>query len=177
MEVKNSMRSILIFGFSGIPVIYGIRVGFITLAPDTFTNVVIGLFVLNIWNEVHFFVVHRMLHLPFFMKRVHYIHHQSVVPTTHSVYSFHWFEAVLLSTVPISIVPFFSFSPTAIALYPLTSMFFNLCGHCNYRFSQGKGNSWWTISSNHHQHHFSYSKTYGFVTTILDKLLIKNSKK
>lgn len=178
-EIKHSLVSILIFGFSALPVIYGVRSGFVTLLPDSTIHILTGLIILNLWNEVHFYCIHRLMHLPVLMRHVHYIHHASAVPTIYSVYSFHWFEALLLSTVPITIVPFVAFCPLAIALYPLTSLFFNLCGHSNYRLS--KPIKWWPkLSSNHLQHHYSFAERYGFVTTLLDQLLSKtnnNTKK
>jgi len=172
-EIKYSIGSILIFGFSGFPVIYLIRAGYCTLLTDSAFNILIGLLILNVWNEIHFFVVHRTMHLPFFMKNVHRVHHQSVIPTVYSVYSFHWLEALLLSTVPITIVPFIPFAPMAIALYPLSSILFNFSGHCNYRFGTGKGNSWKLFGTHHNEHHYSFKNNYGFVSDLLDKLFVK----
>lgn len=169
-EISHSVRSILIFGLSGIPVIYLVRIGVVKLLPDTFLNIVVGLLILNIWNEVHFFVVHRIMHIQFFMKRVHYIHHRSVVPTVYSVYSFHWLEALLLSTVPLTIVPFVPFSPWAVALYPLSSILINYSGHCNYRFGSGAGPSWQTLGTRHAEHHYKRSRHYGFATSFMDWL-------
>jgi len=175
-EIKHSVVSILIFGLSCFPIVYGVRAGTITIASESVYNFILGLVILNVWNEVHFYLSHRLLHLPYLMNKVHFVHHQSVVPTTYSVYSFHWFEAMLLSTVPLTIVPFFSFSATAIAAYPLTSIIFNLCGHSNYRLGNGNGKHWMQMSTNHHEHHYSFSRSYGFVTTLFDKFLTKESK-
>ena len=95
-EIKHSSVSLLIFGLSGIPIIYLVRIGQIELLDNSFINILIGVVVLNVFNEIHFFVVHRMMHIPFMMKHVHKVHHKSVVPTVYSVYSFHWIEATLL---------------------------------------------------------------------------------
>ena len=175
-EIKYSIGSILIFGFSAFPIIYWIRTGFISLAPDNLFYLIVGLIILNVWNEIHFFTVHRIMHLPFFMKNVHKVHHQSVIPTVYSVYSFHWLEATLLSTVPILIVPFISFSPSAIALYPLTSILFNYSGHCNYRFGNGQGKSWKLFGTHHNEHHVKFKNNYGFVSDLLDRLYLKLQK-
>lgn len=172
-ELKHSIQSIIIFGFSIIPVIYLIRIEKVTLLPNTFVNIIVGLVILNVWNEVHFFIIHRIMHLPFFMNKVHYIHHQSKVPTVYSVYSFHWLEAILLSTVPITIVPFLPFSFVSIALYPLASILINYSGHCNYRFGNGTGKSWHLFGTHHNEHHFKNKKNYGFLSPILDYLISK----
>ncbi len=169
-ELKHSFVSIIFFGFSGIPIIYLIRMEFITILPNTVFSVLIGVVILTIWNEIHFFVIHRMMHLPFFMKRVHYIHHKSKVPSVYSVYSFHWVEAFLLSTVPVTIAPFISFAPLAFVIYPLVSILLNYAGHCNYRFGVGKGRNWQLIATNHNEHHFKGKHNYGFASDLLDRL-------
>ncbi|HUM47928.1 MAG TPA: hypothetical protein PLD84_13440, partial [Chitinophagales bacterium] len=90
-EIRHSLLSIAIFGFSSLPLIFLIRTGAITVSENTFFNIMAGLILLNLWNEVHFFAIHRLMHIPFFMQRVHVVHHHSKVPTVFSVYSFHWF--------------------------------------------------------------------------------------
>ena len=172
-EIKHSLKSIFIFGTSIIPIIYLVRVGFITFLPNTIFNVLLGIIILNLWNEIHFFVVHRIMHLPFFMKNVHYIHHKSKVPTVYSVYSFHWLEALLLSTVPLTIALFLPFSPISIAMYPLVSILINYSGHCNYRFGNGTGKSWQLFGTHHNEHHFKNKKNYGFLSPFLDFLISK----
>lgn len=169
-EIRHSLLSIAIFGFSSLPVIFLIRTGTITVSENTFFNIMGGLILLNLWNEVHFFAIHRLMHLPFFMKRVHVVHHRSKVPTVFSVYSFHWFEALLLSTVPLTIAPFVPLAPIAIFLYPMCSILFNFSGHCNYRFGNGEGKSWKNFATGHNQHHRKGSRNYGFLLNFLDKL-------
>jgi lathosterol oxidase len=170
LEKKHSLKSILIFGFSALPVIYLVRINALVLLPDTTINIIIGILILTIWNEVHFFVVHRIMHFPFFMKNVHAVHHKSIIPTVYSVYSFHWLEALLLSTVPITIVLIIPLSPIAIFLYPLASILLNYAGHCNYRFGDGQGADWKLFGSHHNDHHVKFTKNYGFASNLLDKI-------
>ena len=178
-EIKYSVSSILIFGASGIPIVYLIRQGVIEISADTPLNVVFSILLLSIWNEVHFFIIHRIMHIPFFMRNVHYIHHRSSVPTVYSVYSFHWLEALLLSTVPLCLAPFVVLPPLAFIGYPLVSILLNYAGHCNYRFGNGRGASWTLFGSLHNAHHFQFTKNYGFASDILDKLynLIQPNRK
>lgn len=54
--------------------------------------VLIGL----LWGDLHFYVVHRLLHeVPFLYKHVHKIHHESRNPDTFSGLSFHPVESVM----------------------------------------------------------------------------------
>ncbi|HZY80322.1 MAG TPA: sterol desaturase family protein [Cyclobacteriaceae bacterium] len=176
-EIRHSVSSIIVFGFSSLPLIYVIRTQLVSLASDTLFNIFFGIVLLNIWNEIHFFVIHRIMHLPWFMKRVHAIHHRSVVPTVWSVYSFHWFEAFLLSTVPLTLIPFIALSPLAIALYPLTSVLLNYSGHSNYRFGSGDGPAWKLFSTRHAEHHYKRRQNYGFATNLLDWLYSYKTRK
>ena len=169
-EMLHSLKSIFIFGFSALPIIYLVRVEAINLIADTPFNIIFGVLLLTIWNEIHFFTVHRMMHLPFLMKKVHYIHHKSVTPTVYSVYSFHWLEALLLSTVPLTLVLVLPLSPMAIFIYPLASILLNYAGHCNYRIGIGEGADWKLIGTNHNAHHAKFTKNYGFASNILDKI-------
>ncbi|MEQ9169085.1 MAG: sterol desaturase family protein [Fulvivirga sp.] len=175
-EIKHSLISIIVFGFSVLPIIYLIRRDLISLIPNTWLNILIGVILLTLWNEVHFYVVHRIMHQRFMMKHFHFIHHKSKIPTVYSVYSFHWIEALLLSTVPLTIVPFIPFSIVAIAIYPLVSILFNFAGHCNYRFGSGKGNSWRLFGTYHNEHHSRGRRNYGFWLNFLDKLFSRHNK-
>ncbi len=175
-EIKHSIKSIVVFGFSIIPIIYLIRVNVIELLPNTWLNILIGIVLLTLWNEVHFYVVHRIMHQKFMMKHVHFIHHKSRISTVYSVYSFHWLEALLLSTIPLTIVPFIPFSIVAVFIYPFVSILLNFAGHCNYRFGNGKGNSWRLFGTYHNEHHSRGRKNYGFSLNILDKLFSKHNK-
>ncbi|MFT5725434.1 MAG: lathosterol oxidase [Bacteroidia bacterium] len=175
-EIKHSIKSIIVFGFSIIPIIYLIRVDVITLLPNTWFNVIGGIVLLTLWNEVHFYIVHRVLHQTFMMKHVHFIHHKSKIPTVYSVYSFHWIEALLLSTVPLTIVPFMPFSIVAVFIYPLASIVLNFAGHCNYRFGNGTGHDVKLFGTHHNEHHSRGRRNYGFSLNFLDKLFSKRNK-
>lgn len=175
-EIKHSVKSIAVFGFSIIPIIYLIRIDVVNLLPNSFLNIIVGLVILTLWNEIHFYVVHRILHQKSMMQHIHFIHHQSRIPTVYSVFSFHWVEALLLSTVPLTIVPFIPFSIIAIFIYPLISILLNFAGHCNYRFGNGKGNGWSLFGTYHNEHHTRGRRNYGFSLNFLDKLFSKQNK-
>jgi Delta7-sterol 5-desaturase len=107
---------------------------------------------------------------------VHVVHHRSKVPTVFSVYSLHWFEALLLSSVPLTIAPFLPFAPLAIAIYPTVSILLNFAGHCNYRFGNGKGDSWKLFATEHNEHHRLGRKNYGFALNFFDKIITRINK-
>lgn len=174
-ERRHSMVSLIIFGFSVWPVVWLCRNGVYQPQPSTFGSIFIGLLLLNVWNEIHFFLVHRLMHIPFFMRHMHFIHHRSRVPTVWSVYSFHWLEAGLLSLVPTLLCLVFSPPLLAVALYPLNSVLLNFSGHCNYRLlmlASPEG-----LASRHVQHHRRSLGNYGFASGLPDKMILLLSRK
>lgn len=175
-EIKNSLLSIILFGFSSVALIYLIRNGIYSTAINTPFSVGKGLLILTIWNELHFFIVHRIMHLPFFMKTVHKVHHVSRIPTVYSIYSFHWFEALLLSTVPLTILWYTGFPSLVFVFFPVISLLINLAGHCNYRYGKGLGPDWWLFATRHSQHHSKGKRNYGFASSLLDKLFNRITK-
>jgi Delta7-sterol 5-desaturase len=99
-EWRQSAMSILIFG-TGIVIPWG----FVVLGWSTVHDanpplrVLLELLALLVWNDIHFYAVHRTLHHPRLLHRVHAAHHQSVVTTPWSTYAFHPVEALLLGSV------------------------------------------------------------------------------
>ncbi|MBC7488569.1 MAG: sterol desaturase family protein [Cytophagaceae bacterium] len=174
--MKNSFRSILIFGFSSLPIIYFVRTGFVVLLSDSLWVTLVGLAALIIWNEIHFFLVHRVMHWPIFYRYIHYMHHVSKIPTVYSVFSFHPVEAFLLSTVEVTIILFIPLSATAIFLYPLVSILLNYAGHYNYRFGNGSGRNWKLFGTRHSAHHYKNTNQYGFASPVLDKIFAFQKK-
>jgi sterol desaturase/sphingolipid hydroxylase (fatty acid hydroxylase superfamily) len=107
------------------PILYYVRSVAITLAATNVINFILSIIGLNLYNETHFFVIHRIMHLPFFMKHVHRIHHRSLVPALTSVYSFHPLEALLLSAVQLCLSWMVPLKPLAIMVYPVSSILLN----------------------------------------------------
>jgi len=123
-----------------------------------------------VWNDVHFWVNHRLLHTRA-LRRFHGPHHRSMVSTPFSTYSFHPVEAVMLGNVILLPMVVHDFSFWALASVPLFSLFFNNIGHSNYDFFPGVSYShWFAASRRHHLHHACHSGNYGFQFTFMDRL-------
>lgn len=169
-ELRQSLISILMFGVSALPLAYLIRIQVIHLSAPTWSNIVLGLAILTFWNEIHFYLIHRLLHLPWFMKKVHHIHHRSVVPSVFSVYSFHPLESALLSSVLVTIAPFYDFPVAALMLFPTVSILINFSGHSNYRLALKTKKRYLLFATKHNDHHGKAGREYGFMTNFMDDL-------
>lgn len=175
-ELRQSIYSILIFGFSAIPLAYLIHHNIIGLRENTWGNTLWGLLLLTGWNEIHFYCMHRLMHLPIMMRHVHNIHHRSVVPSVFSVYSFHPVEAALLSSVLLTIAPFYDFCAAALMLFPTVSILINFSGHSNYRIVVKTKRTWLSFATKHNDHHGKAGHKFGFMTNFMDNIFTKRKK-
>jgi Delta7-sterol 5-desaturase len=127
---------------------------------------------LVVWNEAHFYVCHRALHLPA-LRRFHLPHHRSIVTTPWATYAFHPIEALMLGSVLLIPMLLHDFSFAALIATPLFSLLFNNIGHSNYDFLPGAAKDRWWLNGarRHHQHHVSYHGNYGFMFPFIDRWL------
>lgn len=170
-ELRLSLLSILIFG-AGLIVPWSlVKLGWARVADDpSWWRVLLEFAVLALWNELHFYVNHRLLHTrP--LRRFHVPHHRSLVTTPWSTYSFHPVEAVMLGSVPLIPMLLHDFSFAALALLPVFSIVINNLGHANYEFSsKERPRGWQGATRRHHLHHTRYHGNYGFLAAWPDRL-------
>ncbi len=170
-EIGLSAVSILIFG-TGMIFPWGLlQLGWAQLTHDAGAQrIILEIVLLLIWNDVHFWINHRLLHTSW-LRRFHLPHHRSVVTTPFSTYSFHPVEAAMLGNVILLPMIVHDFSFWSLFSVPLFSLFFNCIGHANYDFfSKVSYQHWFAASRRHHLHHACYNGNYGFQFTFMDRL-------
>lgn len=170
-EIRRSLVSILMFGVLSIPMYQGLRSGFLRIvfefSPLTFLIESLALF---LWNEIHFYIVHRCFHFKIFYK-YHADHHYSHVPSPFSAYSFHWSEGILLGAVMPLIMCFHDFQIYSLMTLPVMSIFMNVLGHSNVDFFPEKPmHSLLSFSKRHSLHHKMPHTNYGFFLPYFDLL-------
>lgn len=169
-ELSLSASSVLIFGL-GLIVPWGLlQLGWARLASQPgAVRVALEFALLLVWNELHFYACHRLLHTrP--LRRFHAHHHRSIVTTPWSTYSFHPVEALLLGSVPLLPMLVHDFSFAALAALPVLSIALNSIGHSNYSFiPAGSTAVTRSPSYRHHRHHVSYHGNYGFLLSVFDR--------
>jgi Delta7-sterol 5-desaturase len=126
---------------------------------------------LVLWNEVHFFAVHWLLHRPWLYRHVHRHHHRSVRPTPFATYAMHPVEAVLLGSVMLAVLPFVRLDLASLVLFPLCSLLLNTLGHLDHDLVPGRGEHHPLAASRRHQrHHAEVHGNHGFLLPVLDAL-------
>jgi sterol desaturase/sphingolipid hydroxylase (fatty acid hydroxylase superfamily) len=173
-EIRESLWSILIFGGFGVLTAVGVRAGWWDVVLLRSPLGVVGeIAFLVLWNDVHFYVIHRALHTRWLFQHVHREHHRAIRPTSFSTYAMHPVEALLLGSVMVIVQPFHAFSLPAILLFPLVSMTLNNVGHSNYDFWPSVG-LWHPLAGarRHEAHHRHVHGNYGFLLPALDRWLV-----
>ncbi len=170
-EIRRSMVSVLMFGLLSFVIFEGLQRGIYRI-EFSFSWTMLGLeaLFLFLWNEVHFYVVHRIFHLKPFYK-YHADHHYSHVPSPYSAYSFHWSEGLLLGAVMPVAMLFHDFQFVSLMLLPVMSILMNVMGHSNLDFFPEKGiGSLWSFSKRHSLHHKIPHANFGFFLPYLDRI-------
>jgi sterol desaturase/sphingolipid hydroxylase (fatty acid hydroxylase superfamily) len=170
-ELQQSALSILLFG-TGMIFPWGLlQLGWAHLTPNASgTRIALEILALVIWNDIHFWINHRLLHTKL-LRKFHLPHHRSVVTTPFATYSFHPIEALMLGNVILLPMIVHDFSFWSLASVPIFSLFFNCIGHANYDFFTGVSYAhWFAASRRHHLHHACYNGNFGFQFTFMDRL-------
>ena len=172
-EMRQSLWSIFMFGGFGVLTAVGARVGWWSVVPwRSPGGVALEVGFLLLWNDVHFYAVHRLLHTKWFFGRYHREHHRAIRPTSFSTYAMHPVESFLLGTVMVVVQPFHAFSLPAIIVFPFLSITLNNIGHSNYDFAPRVGR-WHPLAGarRHEAHHRLVHGNYGFLFPVLDQWL------
>jgi sterol desaturase/sphingolipid hydroxylase (fatty acid hydroxylase superfamily) len=125
--------------------------------------------VIPIIHEAHFYVIHRLIHVPFLYKHVHSVHHNSVNPSPYSSLSMHPVELLLYLGMAFwhLIIP----SNPLLALYQLHRAGFGaIPGHIGFdRIEVGQETGVDTHAYIHYLHHKYFEVNYGDGLVPFDK--------
>lgn len=169
-ELLWSASSIVIFGVGMIFPWGLLQLGWAQLALDpSAAQIAVEILLLLVWNEVHFYLNHRLLHTRW-LRRFHLPHHKSVIATPWSCYSFHPVEALMLGNVILLPMLVHDFSVYALLALPLISLLFNNVGHSNYDWDPERRSVLHNASRRHYLHHACFHGNYGFMFPFMDQL-------
>lgn len=172
-EIRRSLLSIALFGLHGVLTVWGDRAGLWRIEWRTrWALVPFEIGALVVWNDLHFYVIHRALHTPWLFRHVHRDHHRAIRPTPFSTYAMHPIEAALLGSVMVLVLPFHDFSLATLLLFPVVSLLLNNLGHLNHDLAPA-GARWHPLAASrrHERHHREVHGNYGFLFPALDRWL------
>jgi sterol desaturase/sphingolipid hydroxylase (fatty acid hydroxylase superfamily) len=140
-----------------------------TFAAHPWWLVAFGL-VLPVWHELHFYCIHRLIHVPILYKWIHSVHHNSVNPSPWSSLSMHPIEHMLYWSD--SLIHLVLPSHPLLFLYNLQITGTGaVVGHVGFdKIEVGEGGAIDTHAYAHYLHHKHFEVNYADGTTALDKL-------
>lgn len=167
-------RTLTLGGVSTGLLVYGMMVGWVKTA--IYTDVAAYGWAYTIGMTVVLFVLmdycvywaHRMLHLTFFYKHFHYIHHSFVATSPYVTTAFHPVEMFMLQTatfLPLFFIPLHAVSVGGILLYALI---FNITDHSGVRLVSAL--PWQGPTAFHDDHHLHFHVNFGQHLMIWDRL-------
>ncbi|MEM7197963.1 MAG: sterol desaturase family protein, partial [Pseudomonadota bacterium] len=119
-------------------------------------------------SALHFYIVHRLLHVPFLYRLAHALHHRNVVTGPWSGISMHPVEHVFyLSAV---LVHFVIPSHPVHVLFHFYWLTLGAAGtHCGFKAIVIGGREWFSLGSFYHQlHHRHFECNYGNIEFPVD---------
>ena len=169
-ELMLSVLSIVIFAAQAAALVWLLRHGWLVIDwQRSAWHLLWELPVLYLWNDLHFFVIHRALHWKPLYRSVHIWHHRSVITTPFSAYSFHPLESFLLGSVmPLALV-LHAFSPWALLGLTVLSLLLNVSGHLPHEQIRNGFALLRPHSRYHNRHHREFHTHYAFSLVWLDR--------
>ena len=127
-------------------------------------------FLIILFESIHFYFVHRLLHFKFFYKLFHHIHHRNINPGPWSGISMHPFEHLFyFSTVLIHFV--IPSHPIHILFHFMIVTIGAVVGHCGFDGLVINKKNKIALGHFHHQlHHRYFECNYGTIETPIDVL-------
>lgn len=169
-EIKSSLLSILIFGFNSVIIRMLLDNQLIQFRQDLNGLRIAGeVLLFLVWNEIHFFCAHRLLHTRLFYK-FHKEHHKISNISPFAIFRFHPIEAFLLSTVIPLMTLMLNIHMESVIIFVLISMTLNIIGHSGLDlFSSWL--SFFHFSKRHFLHHKFHKMNFGFLVPYFDQVL------
>lgn len=135
-----------------------------------------SIFLMIVLHDTYFYWTHRAMHHPSLYNIFHVVHHKSTNPSPWASYSFHPTEAVVQASIIFPIAYLIPFHPTALMVFLLFMMSYNVYGHLGYeilpkRFHLNPIGKWINTSVTHNMHHEYFRGNYGLYFLFWDRLM------
>ncbi len=177
-EIKWSLTTSLLFSIAGAFTVILWQKGFTKIYTEInlygWFYLPASLVIFMLLHETYYYWIHRWMHIPSVYRIVHKVHHESLIASPFTAFSFHPLEGLLQAV----------FLPAVLLVLPmhyyviiavLTLMTFSsVINHLNIEIYPRKSNnllSRWVIGATHHSlHHKQFKCNYGLYFTFWDKI-------
>ena len=179
-ELLYGFISLIIFTATGFIVFllygHGYTKIYFNIYNYSFFYLVASFILMIILHDMYFYWTHRLLHLPGWYQKIHFIHHQSTNPSPFTSLSFHPAEAIIQAAILPLIVVIIPAHPFSLFIFLIFMAYKNVRGHAGYEFTSAtvrqKKRKWLqSYSIDHNKHHLYGRGNYGLYFTIWDRLM------
>lgn len=179
-EFKYSVLSSIIFGAVGAWIYDAWEKGYTLVYSDFskygFIYALLSLFLMMLIHDTYFYWTHRLLHLPWFYKKWHRVHHSSPHPSPWAAFCFHPIEAFIESLYMPIIAFMVPSHPVVIVTFLMLMTVLGVVNHLGYElypevFHRNRLLKTIISASNHSVHHRFNKFNYALYFTWWDSLL------
>lgn len=126
-------------------------------------------------HDAWFYWTHRLMHRPWWFKRLHAVHHDSRPPTAWAAMSFHPWEALTGAVVIPALVFIIPIHVAALALVLTIMTVMGIANHMGWEMFprwlvHGRAGRWLITATHHQMHHDRYQGNYGLYFRHWDRL-------
>lgn len=182
IEKRNFWRNVFLMALVPVPIITLLyKTWYVTVLQNTpWYFLLLETIAIILLHDAYFYRTHRLLHLPFFYKRFHRVHHASVHPTLYTALNFDmvellinysfliWFELLMWA-----LFGWLDYMPVFILMTYTT--LWNFYGHSwvelySKRFRKSRLGRFIMSSTYHDVHHSRNDWNYAFFFTFRDRI-------
>lgn len=184
-EIYWSMWSSVIFGFFGAITYLLWQKGFTAIYLDPgkfgFWYLPASFILLSLLHETYYYWLHRWMHKPKIFKRVHKVHHDSLVPSPWTAFSFHPWESLLEAIIVPLLLLVLPVHPIILGFYLIFMTLSSVINHLDIEiypsfFIKSRLGKLFIGATHHHFHHAEFKTNFGLYFTFWDRLMNTESK-
>lgn len=137
--------------------------------------------ILSLLHETYYYWMHRWMHNPKVFKKVHKVHHDSLVPSPWTAFSFHPWESLLEAFIVPAILIILPVNIFVLGLYLIFMTLSSVINHLDIEvypksFLNSHFGKLFIGATHHHFHHAEFKTNYGLYFTFWDKWMNTESK-
>lgn len=179
-EVAWSLLTSFIFAVAGSGMVVLWQAGYTRIYASLSWNdlwyMPLSLAVAMLLHETYYYWLHRLMHHPRLYRYLHKVHHNSLVSSPWTSFSFHPSEAILEAIALPLIVCFLPMHYGMIVTHLTLMTLSSVINHLNIEiypqgFKQHWFGRWWIGATHHALHHQEFRYNYGLYFTFWDKYM------
>jgi lathosterol oxidase len=177
-ELKYSLITSLIFALVGSLTAIAWQKGFTAIYIDINDmpliwlplSLIIAMFI----HESYYYWLHRWMHQPKIYRRIHKVHHNSIITSPWTAFSFHPIEGLLEALILPAIVFLLPMHPYVLLAHLSIMTITSVINHLDIEiYPEGSHKHWfgknWIGASHHSLHHQKFTCNYGLYFTLWDR--------